>query len=109
MHLAPGKREAVIVCLREGRGIRETARITGVNKTTVTNIDREIGSPPRKKGYRPAHTEVFKVSLPRLGGKVEAWLADATSMRTELEAERKVVAARLEEIDAMLTLLAKVG
>lgn len=60
--LAPEKRDAVIAALRVGKGVRETARETGVNKTTVTKIGADLGL-TFSHGYRPAKKPMLTASM----------------------------------------------
>lgn len=108
--LAPEKRAHVIDCLRAGKGIRETSRETGVNKTTVTNIDHDIGMPPRERGYRPK-------SLPTSSGtefesferRQQILAEERKKLVAKLEDEQNILRGRLTQIGMMLAKLNQEG
>ena len=63
--LPPGKAESVLEHVAEGCGVRQTERLVGVHRDTVTRYSRKAGD-----HARAAHDELVAVSPPDTSGPV---------------------------------------
>ncbi|MFH2073754.1 MAG: hypothetical protein ABIJ57_00210 [Pseudomonadota bacterium] len=112
--LKPEKKEKVETLLREGSGIREISRLTGISTNTVANIAKAIpGSEEmkckcglllnhkgrceaRREATKAAREKVAAVPLASLVSKTDQWLTELNEKRgREIQAQEIPLTIRL--------------